>query len=441
MLVIRMLVSLLAFGVLAGTVAGDDAPPSPEPEKKKSKEKPAKLPKATTSGEIKVTLTPAHPSDKATIDYSKARALALETSAPRFLFEVPKFRTKEPLYFRVTLGETKGVPFYGALDESGTTGFYDLLYLDRNRDLDLSNDGEPLKAQVRTIFSQDQKLVEFVKIKLDLPYTQFGKEGTEPYSAVIFYMPTKKKRPITIQIERDGWREGVVEMMDGTKYRMVMVDDDSDGQYTTSDAWTLLPETTPVREMLYVDATRSMLFPSWNVDQRWRIDVKSLDAGGREATLVFEPAKENELAFFARIAKARQSPQERALDIDPLRPKATGTHKVDWIKGRDDKFAIQIAGSPNVNLPVLLFFGVNTNRMSVSMDTYTFRDREVVALSKRFVCARIDASKMQAVMKKYNVDAIPVVIVLTSKGVEIRRDRAGFRKPRDFAAFMKAALR
>jgi len=431
----RLLVSLLAFGVLIGTVIGDDEPEQ-APEKKAEA-----LPKATTKGEIKVTLAPRHPSDAARLGYSRARSLLLETNAPRFLFEIPDFKTREPLFFRAALGETKGVPFYGALDQSGKTGLYDLLYLDRNRDLDLTNDGAPLEARVRTIFSADQKMVEFVDVKLDLPYTLFGKEGKEPYSAVLFFMVVKNKRPTTIQLERDGWREGVVEMMDGRKYRMVMLDDDSDGQYTTSDNWALRPETTKIADMLFLDATRSMLFPAWNEDQRWRIDVKSVDSGGREAVLLFEPAKETEQDFFARIAKSRQSPQERALDIDPLRPKATSNQKIDWLTGRDDKYAIQIAGSPNVQRPVLLFFGTNTNQMSVAMDTYTFRDREVVTLSKRFVCARIDTAKLKGVMKKYNVDAVPVVIALTQKGVEIARDRAGFRKPRDFAAFMKSALR
>jgi hypothetical protein len=414
---------------LAALVTGDD-----KPEERPKEAKPA-------SNELKLTLAPKKANEEARIGYSKPRVIALETNAPRFLFEIPNFKSKEPLFFRVSLGETKGVPFYGALDKSGKTGLYDLLYLDRDRDLDLTNDGAPQEARVRTIFDTSQKLIEFLAVELNLPYARFGKEGKEPYSSVFYIVVDAKKRPLTIQVERDGWRAGTAKLADGKSYRMVMVDDDSDGQYTTSDSWALQLDTVAARDMLTPDATRSMLFPAWSSDQKWTVEVKSIDPGGREATLIVNPAKETERDYFMRIAKQRQSPQERALDIDPLRPKATKSQKVDWITGRDDKYAIQIASSPNVQKPVLLFFGHNANRQSVFMDQFTFRDREIVTLSKRFVCGRIDAVKLKGLLKRYGIDAYPIIIVMSHKGVEIGRDRAGFRKPRELAAFLKSTLR
>jgi len=430
----RRILYLVPLFALVTLVSGQEGP--------KEAEKVAKPAAPVQPVEVKVTLTAQKPREGARIGYSKPKVIALETSVPRFLFEVPKFKSKQPLFFRVSLGETKGMPFYGALDQSGKTDQYDLLFLDRDRDFDLTNDGAPLEARIRTVFSTGQKLIEFLGVNLDLPYAQYGKEGKEPYAAVLFcIVDPEKKRPFTVQIERDGWREGTAKLSDGKTYRMLMVDDDSDGQYTTSDSWTLMPEATPLTDMLMPDATRSMLFPAWNADDKLTLEVKSVDPSGREAVLLMKPAKETERAFFMRIAKQRQSPEERALDVDPLRPQATKSQKVDWIKGQNAKYAIQIAASPNVQRPVLLFFGTNQNRLSVFMDKYTFRDREVVALSKRFVCARIDAGKLKADMKKYNVDAVPIVVVLTHKGVEIARDRAGFRKPREFAAFLKSTLR
>ena len=44
-------------------------------------------------------------------------------------------------------------------------------------------------------------------------------------------------------------------------------------------------------------------------------------------------------------------------------------------------------------------------------------------------------------MNKYGVDRIPIIVFLNQKGVEISRSRAGFIKPRNLAADMKAALR
>lgn len=434
----RRFLSLIPLLAIAALVSGQEGPtPEKKPEKKE-----AKRPAAPVAPiEVKVALASKKPSGATRLGYSNPKVIALETSVPRFLFEVPEFRSKEPLFFRMSLGETKGVPFYGALDQSGKTGQYDVLYLDRDRDLDLTNDGAPVEARIRTVFSTGEKLIEFLDLSLDLPYSQFGKEGKEQYAAVVYCIVSGKKRPLTIQVERDGWREGTAKLADGKTYRMLMIDDDSDGQYTTSDSWTFMPEATPLTDMLMADATRSMLFPAWSADDKLTLEVKSVDPSGREAVLLVKSAKETERAYFLRIAKSRQSVEEKSLDIDPLRPKAGKSQKVDWLVGRDTKYALQIAASPNVQKPVLLFFGSNRNRLSVFMDKYTFRDREVVTLCKRFVCARIDAGKLKADMRKYNVEAVPIVVVLTHKGVEIARDRAGFRKPRDFAAFLKSTLR
>jgi len=396
---------------------------------------------AAEPSEIEVSLDAGKPGDSARIGYSKARSLAIETSVPRFLFEIPEFRAEEPLFFRVALGETKGVPFYGALDKSGKTDHFDLLYLDRDRDLDLTNDGEPVEARLRKLFSTEQRLVEFLGVQLDLPYNRAGEESKEPYACVFFYLVDGKKRPLTLQVERDGWRQGTVELKDGNTYRLVMVDDDSDGQYTTGDSWTLRPESEELARMLGPDATRSMLFPSWSADQKWTIDVKSVDKGGQKLVLVQKPAKESEHDFFLRIAKQRQPPEEKALGIDPLRPKAAANHTVDWIEGRGVAYAQQIANSPNVQKPVLAFFASNANRFSVLMDKYSFRDREVVTLAKRFVCVKIDAANMKGDMQKLGVDRIPMIVFLTRKGEEIRRAGPGFLKPRNLADAMKDALR
>jgi len=437
----RRFLYLVPLFAVAALVLAQEEPAEPEAKEPDKAPAPVKPAAPVKPIEVKVAMSAQKAREGARIGYSKPRVIALESSVPRFLFEIPKFNAKEPLFFRISLGETKGQPFYGALDKSGKTDQYDLLYLDRDRDTDLTNDGEPLEARIRTVFSTGQKLIEFLGIDLELPYAQAGETAKEPYTAVLFCMVEGKKRPLTVQIERDGWREGTVILPDGKTYRMLMMDDDSDGQYTTSDSWALMPEKTPLMDMLMPDATRSMLFPAWNGDDKLTIDVKSVDPTGREAVLLVKPAKETERAFFMRIAKQRQSPEERALDIDPLRPKITDTQKIDWIKGREAAYAIGIANSPNVQKPVLLFFGANTNRMSVFMDKYTFRDREVAALAKRFVCARIDTLQFKGDMKKYNVEAVPIVVVLTQKGAEITRDRAGFRKPREFAAFLKSALR
>jgi len=389
--------------------------------------------------EVVVTLKASAPGE-GKLGYSSGREMAVESTVPRFLFEIPEFQAKDPLFFRISLGETKGVPFYGALDRTPAGIYHDRLYVDKNRDLDLTNDGDPVPARIRTIWTTEGKVVEFLDLTLDLPYTVEGKEHKEPYACVFFYILEKgKTTPATMLVERDGWREGML-TIDGKVYTVALVDDDSDGQFSTGDSWVMRPTAQKLKDLLSRDATRSMLFPAWSQDQKWTVDVKSVDPAGRSATLRIRTAKETEHDYFLRVARQRQTADERQLNLDPLRPKADTTDRVDWIENKDVKYARDIGNSANVQKRVLLDFTSRTCPWCAKMYQYTFRDREVVQLSKRFVCAKVLFKRDSPDAKKYNVEGTPTYIVLDLNGAEIARHQ-GFSRPTEFAAWLKSATR
>ena len=396
-----------------------------------------------TTTDVTVQLTGGQPTEKLKLRYFKARPLVVESTVPRFLFEVPGFEAKDPIFFRVSLGESKGVPFYGALDRSKTGEYHDLLYLDRNRDQDLTNDGDPLKATIRTHFEDNRKFVEFLGASLDVPYSVDGAEVKVAYPCLFYYVSKSgDKAPLTIQIERAGWRQGKV-AVGGTEYVFALIDDDCDGNYTTGDTWSMLPATADAARLLERDPTRSMLFPSWTTDQKLTVEVKSLDLAGRTAQLRIAPAKETEDAFFLRVAMARQSPEERSLKIDPRRPKADDRAKVKWLPPDPQKgvaYALKIANAPTVKKRVLLDFSAPNCIWCARMNRYTFRDREVVQLSNKFVCSKIAFKKGATDTVKYHVEGTPTYIVLALDGSEITR-HAGFLRPAEFAAWLKSALR
>jgi thioredoxin-related protein len=390
--------------------------------------------------EVAVTLTAGVPRETERLGYSRPRKLDIETTVPRFLFEVPEFQDKQPLFFRLSLGETKGVPFYGAIDRAADAAQHNLLHIDRNRDLDLTNDGPPVLARVRGLFTADAKIVEFLDVTLPLPYSVEGKEGLEPYACVLFYViDAKTTVPAVLLLERDGWREGKV-AVEGEEYALALVDDDSDGQFSNGDSWVLRLATTTKAEMLGPDATRSMLFPSWTADQKWTVEVKSIDPAGRTATLRIAAAKETEMDFFVRVARQRQTEEEKQLNLDPLRPKADGNSKIDWIEGKDVAYALDICNSPKVQKPLLLEFMSRACPWCAKMEQYTFRDREVVSLADRFVCAKIPFVKDGDDAKKYRAEGTPTYVILDRKGAEIARHQ-GFLRPTEFAAWLKSALR
>jgi thiol:disulfide interchange protein len=184
-----------------------------------------------------------------------------------------------------------------------------------------------------------------------------------------------------------------------------------------------------------------MLFPSWSVDQKLTVEVKSVDLAGRKAVLRIKPAKETENAYFMRVAMARQTPEERTLKLDPMRPKADAESKVKWLEHKDGaRYALRIANSPNVQKRVLLDFTGPRCIWCARMYKYTFTDREVMQLTEKFVCAKIAFRKGAGDTKKYDVEGTPTYIILALDGSEIAR-QVGFLRPTEFAAWIKAALR
>jgi len=388
--------------------------------------------------EITVPLEPATASEALRIGYPGARSHALEHTAPRFLFEVPHLAAKDPLFFRMALGETKGVPYFGALDRSPDSKTFDLLYLDKNRDLDLTNDGDPIKGRIRTLWNTDEILVEFLDVHLSLPYELEAKEFSEPFVCVLYYIAKNNDSPKTIQVERDGWRQGVVEI-DGVKHVVALVDDDSDGIYTLGDSWVVREQTDDMADLLTRDSMRSMRFLSWSKDEKQTVDATSVDPAGRSVKLRISPAKETEHEYFLRIARQRQTDEEKTLKLDPLRPKADDDKAVDWITGKDVAWAIAIGASPNVKKRILVEFAGN-GQWDARMQTYTFRDREVVELCRRFVCAKVPFAKDVGDSKKYVVMGTPTYLILDTDGSELARQE-GFARPTEFAAWLKSSLR
>jgi thioredoxin-related protein len=197
---------------------------------------------------------------------------------------------------------------------------------------------------------------------------------------------------------------------------------------------------TPKRDLLDSSATRSMLFPSWTSDQKWMVEVKSIDAAGRTASLRVSPAKESEREYFMRVATQRQTDEEKELNLDPLRPKAADSDAINWIVGKDAAYALDIASKANVQKPVLLEFTSPACIWCARMDRYTFSDREVVDLGRKFVCARLPYAKGSDDTTKYRIEGTPTYVLLSKDGAEIAR-QTGFLRPTDFAPWLKAALR
>ncbi|MFQ5843515.1 MAG: hypothetical protein ACE5JG_00840, partial [Planctomycetota bacterium] len=357
--VLPLVIPILCAGGVAADGTGD--PKAPEPAGRK----------------VTVELKRALPDGETRLPYGESRAIALETAAPRFLFGIPEFAAKDPLFFRVDLGETGGVPFFGALDRSAPDGPHDRLYLDRDRDLDLTNDGEPLAARLREVRDLERTLVEFLDVDLKLPYRGQDDSFTETGRWVLFYYaPKKDQAPVVVQVERDSWREGRIQV-GGVDYLVAAVDDDNNGIFTTSDVWAVVPEESGHKKLLSRDAMRSLVYPSWSREQDRTLEATSIDRAGRSLEVRIAEARETEREYFVRITGRTQSAEERSLKLDPLRPKAAPGQKIDWLRNETIARALEIG--QKVKKRVLVDFFGQECPWCRRMDRYTYRDREVVS--------------------------------------------------------------
>lgn len=383
---------------------------------------------------VVVPLQAGFATEECPMGYGASRPIAIETARPRFVLEAPTFAAADPLWFRAELGETRGVPFFGALDRSDGKSPHDRLHIDRNRDLDLRNDGPPIAARVRELRDTGTLLVEFLGCSLDLPYVAEGKEVAEPYRCVFFYYATGGKPSLTLEVERDGWREGVVRA-GGKETRIALLDDDGDGQFTTADSWAAGSE---VKALLGRDATRTMTHPCWSADGAWTFRVTSVDAAGRTLKVDVVKAAEAEKEYWLRVLRARQSDEERKLEIDPMRPKADPKERIDWLAGNPLDRGLEIADRVKKRLLVEVM-GPRCE-WCIRMERFTFRDREVVSLAERFVAQRIVFNPADDDCRRLGAEGTPTYVILEADGREVSR-RAGFQKPQDFAAWLKSALR
>lgn len=391
---------------------------------------PLLFPAALFAETLRIDLKAGDP--KSVPGYGAARPVAVETTIPRLVFDTPRFHAKDPLFLRIALGGTKDVPFFCALDRSTDSGLHDLLHLDRDRDLDLTNDGEPVRGTVREVLGNT--LVEFTAIEVAVPYALDGKEVREPYRLAIFYFAEAGKVPVTVQVERDGWRSGTATFA-GKPVEVALLDDDSDGQFTSGDSWAAGEPGSP---LLAREATRSMSHPCWAPGGEQWLRVKEVDPAGRFVTVEVAPAEEKEHDYWLRIARARQTPEERELGIDPMRPKADPKETIDWLVDRPVARGLEIG--EKVDKPLLVEFFAPDCVWCVRMARYTFRDREVVNLCDRYVCQRVLFGPASDDTRKYSVEGTPTYVIFGKDGKEIAR-QSGFLAPDKFAEWLKKALR
>ena len=116
---------------------------------------------------------------------------------------------------------------------------------------------------------------------------------------------------------------------------------------------------------------------------------------------------------------------------------ATAENSITWVFTLGE--GMTLAQSSKKPLMVDFYAGIGAAgaRNSIKMFTLT---REVVALSKEFVCVKVDTDKYGADASKYGVQGLPTIAFLNADGTVIDKI-VGYNPAPDFAASMKKALK
>ncbi len=96
---------------------------------------------------------------------------------------------------------------------------------------------------------------------------------------------------------------------------------------------------------------------------------------------------------------------------------AESTVGIDFIDSLEDALA---AGKAN-NQNVLIDFYTDWCKWCKKLDTETYRDSAVIALSKEIVFAKINAEVDTVNADKYSIESYPMIVVMDAEGVEIDR--------------------
>lgn len=89
--------------------------------------------------------------------------------------------------------------------------------------------------------------------------------------------------------------------------------------------------------------------------------------------------------------------------------------------------------------PMLLFFTAEWCQYCHQLANESFRDGQVVELSRRFVCVVVDADAEPEVCRRFQVRGYPTVLFVSHLAAPLSRI-VGKQPPQDFVARMRAAL-
>ena len=219
-------------------------------------------------------LTPVHTIMGTMVNYYRPIRITLSDRPSEELNEEPEYRARKPLYGTMRLGDGEDRFITIVVDER--EGGAERVYIDRNNDEDLTNDGEGAWS------ASSPSSLRLSNVRIDVDYTT----GQMPY-AFTFYRFKTRLRDIVF-CYRDSARQGEI-VSGGETYKIAVLDENADGRFDDLDNGTLLIDLNQDGELIgrSDSAERHELGKPFNVHGKvWSIDTMSANG----STMVLKPS-------------------------------------------------------------------------------------------------------------------------------------------------------
>jgi thiol-disulfide isomerase/thioredoxin len=289
------------------------------------------------------------------------------------------------------------------------------VYLDRNRNGNFEDDGDPLVAAPTQNEKTKAWWTSFAKTQLQVPYAQ----GTEPYLISMWIVREGETIPTVARYSVGSWRAGTVDV-NGVPALVAVMDSNNDAVFDNKDLWSVLAASEP-------DAAKRVL----SIAEARKMDrLMFLEAPDKERALEFRSiSPDGRTVTFAVVNRAVTKKEDRAPDdeIAPERGRPRTDRAITWAHGHQG-YTAALATAKQSGKKVLLDFEATWCGPCKTMDEWIWNDKEIAAaVSAGYVAVKLDGDLESALVAQYGVHGYPSGVIVDANGKPVSSVFSGYQ--------------
>ncbi len=283
-----------------------------------------------------------------------------------------------------------------------------LLFVDRNRNGDFTDDGAALKATPAQNAKTKAWWSSMDKSELSVPYSSTATEKL----LVSFWIVREDEAPTpdVLRFSTYSWRYGTA-TVNGTPVLVAAMDGDNNAVYNGEDMWSVLEASAP-------DAARNVLL---SAEARSTKRMMFVNHGSKESVLEFRSFSPDGRAIeFEVVNKPVTKAADRKPDdmLAPERSRPRTKVPLEW----SHSLAPALAKAKTENKLVFIDFETTWCGPCKSMDEWIWTDAEVAAaMAGKYIGVKLDGDIEKAIVAKYKVVGYPTMLVIDATGKEVWR--------------------